>query len=198
MKRTTNIIVIVLIISITTYIIYYKISHRGTVYVKSDIDNEFYLVRDLPDRQHACNMLAKIKQNLVKLVKYLNDNKAKYPDYATYITRCNDRLANCIINEGSEDSVYTSYSINKGEQIVFCLRSRKYNTGQLHDINLVMYVALHELSHVASPEYGHTDLFKKIFAFMTNIAVQLNLYDKISFNTSNTEYCGLIISESII
>ena len=30
-----------------------------------------------------------------------------------------------IVLESSEDSVYTSYSVNKGEEIVFCLRSRK-------------------------------------------------------------------------
>ena len=65
------------------------------------------------------------------------------------------------IYETSLTSNYTSYSINKGEELSFCLRSK--STGKLHDINLLMYVAVHELAHTACPETGHTPLFNKIF-----------------------------------
>ena len=88
------------------------------------------------------------------------------------------------------------YSVNKGEQIVFCLRSK--NTGKLHSLNLVMYVALHEMAHVACPEYGHTKLFKKIFAFFTKTAIEMGIYERIPFNQRPEEYCGLTITDSII
>src|SRR5438445_471854 len=83
--------------------------------------------------------------------------------YNIYIEQLKERMSNVIISESSENNGYTSYSINKGEQIVFCLRSKKDNN-HLHDLNLLMYVALHEMAHVACPEIGHTDLFKEIFA----------------------------------
>ena len=57
-----------------------------------------------------------------------------------------------IFRESTDDSKFTSYSINKGEEIVFCLRCKK--TNQLHNINELMYVAIHEISHVACPEIG--------------------------------------------
>jgi hypothetical protein len=69
----------------------------------------------------------------------------------------------------------------------------------LHDINLMMYVVLHEISHVACPVYdNHGPLFKKIFAFITNAAIKIGLYTKINFGTQPEEYCGLMITDSIV
>jgi hypothetical protein len=61
-----------------------------------------------------------------------------------------------------------------------------------------MYVALHEISHVACPEVGHTELFKKIFHFITKIAINMGIYKKIDFAKNPVEYCGLTVSESIV
>jgi len=81
--------------------------------------------------------------------------------------------------------------------LVFCLRS-KNNKMKLHDINLMMYVVLHEISHIACPEYGHTDLFKKIFSFLTNVAINIGIYKRIDFKINPSEYCGLTITNSIV
>jgi hypothetical protein len=142
-------------------------------------------------------MLSKIKKNMYSLSQYLETNKDKYKDFTQYIDQLSTKIYGCTIMESSENSIYTSYSVNKGEEIIFCLRSRS-KKNELHDINLVMYVVLHEMAHVACPEYGHGDLFKKIFAFLTERAVELNLYTKIDFYKNPTEYCGLIINDSII
>ena len=96
-----------------------------------------------------------------------------------------------------KNTVYTSYSINKGEQIVFCLRSKMIRN-KLHDFNLIMYVVLHEMAHVGCPEIGHTELFKKIFALFASEAVKMGLYEKIEFRNNNKEYCGMQITDSII
>jgi hypothetical protein len=190
--------IIFIIFFILIVILFVKIPKKEVVYVKSDIDGESYLVRDLPDKQKAANMLARIKKNIFSLQMYLNENKdTKYQEYKPYIEQLTTRIKDVVINESTEDSVYTSYSVNKGEQIVFCLRSRDGNT-QLHDLNLVMYVALHEIAHVACPEYGHGALFKKIFAFFTTVAIEQGIYHRIPFDKEPTDYCGLTISDSII
>lgn len=167
------------------------------IYIKSDIDNDLYLVRNMPDKHRACNMLATIKKNIFILTNHLNTNKTNFKDHEAHIDQLNKRIKNCIIMESSENSMYTSYSINKGEQIVFCLRSRT-SKDSLHDLNLLMYVVLHEMSHVACPEYGHTELFKQIFAFITTQAINQNMYNRIDFGSNNREYCGLNITDSIV
>lgn len=191
--------IIIILIFIFIVLIFYKSDYnREVTYVTSDIDNKQYLVRDLDDKQQAANMLAKIHQNIMELTNHLVENKdTKYVKYKQYIEQLDQRIQNTIMNESTQDSVYTSYSVNKGEQIVFCLRSKK-KKNKLHDLNLVMYVTLHELAHVGCPEQGHTDLFKHIFAFFTEVAIDIDIYHKVDFKKNPTEYCGLQISESII
>jgi hypothetical protein len=189
--------IIILCIILLIIFLYLRREYNDIIYVKSDIDDQLYLVRNLLDKQQSANLLATIKKNMFKLVDYLNDNKDKYKNFIPYIEQLNNNIHNVLLMESSENSIYTSYSVNKGEEIVFCLRSRS-NKNKLHDINLIMYVVLHEMSHVACPEYGHGDLFKKIFAFIATQAIQIGLYTKIDFYTQPTEYCGMMVTDSII
>ena len=189
--------IIVIIIFFLIITIFYNTNKKEVKYIKSDIDNRLYLVRDLVDKQKAANMLARLRSNILILTNHLYENLDKYKEYKGYIEQLFKNTQNIIINESTDDSLYTSYSVNKGEEIVFCLRS-KYYKNRLHDLNLLMYVCLHEIAHVACPEYGHTLLFKKIFAFFTQIAINIGIYKRIDFNNDPQEYCGLTISESII
>jgi len=195
MKIITFIFLFLLVIIILIYI---KLYPRNQIYVKSDIDNLDYLVRDLPDKQKAANMLARIRLNLINLSNYLYENKdVKYSENQEYIHRLHTKINYVEFSESSASSMYTSYSVNKGEQLVFCLREKSLQ-GDLHDINLIMYVALHEIAHIACPEYSHTELFKKIFAFFVLVAIDINIYKKIDFNEYPVDYCGLTIMESIV
>jgi predicted metal-dependent hydrolase len=170
--------------------------NNEVVYVKSTIDGKNYLVRNTKDKQLASNMLAKIKENIFMFVNYLHENKDKYVEMDKYITQLNKNIKNVTITESTKYSIYTSYSIEKGKEIVFCLRSKKND--KIHDLNLIMYVCIHELAHVACPEYDHTPLFKTIFAFFTEVAIIIGLYTKIKFYENPEEYCGLTITDSII
>lgn len=191
--RLLSLILFVIIIFIL--VSYYRTNYIEVTFVKSDLDNKEYLVRDLPDKIKAANMLAKIRQNIFILVDHLNQTKPK--EYEKYIDQLTSRIKDTVINENGEDNEYTSYSVSKGEQLVFCIRSKK-NKDQIHQLNLIMYVTLHELAHIACPEYGHGDLFKKIFAFLANEATKINIYTRIPFDKHPEEYCGITISESII
>lgn len=176
-----------------------RLNYYNVVLVESDIDKKAYLVRDLEDKKLSANLLAKINMNMNKLNTYLFENKKKYPKYEKYIEQLNEKLKKTKIQESTDNGIYTSYSVNKGEQIIFCLRSRiGDNKNKLHDLNLLMYVVIHEMGHVACPEFGHTELFKDIFAFLATEAVKLGIYKKIDFRENNQEYCGLTITDSII
>lgn len=195
---SSNFDIIILILIILAIVFYlFRSGNHDVVYVKSDIDGELYLVRDLPDKQLSANALSKIKKNMITLNDYLVEKKNNFPNYALYIDQLNSKIKNSILMENGEDDVYTSYSVNKGEQIIFCLRSKKM-VNKLHDINLMMYVVLHEMAHVACPSVGHTEEFKMIFAFFCEEAIKINLYQKIDFHNDPREYCGMTITESII
>lgn len=198
MSSLKHIFLIIVLIIVIIILVYIRREYNDVVYLKSDIDNQLYLVRDLPDKQIACNLLATIKRNMFKLSEHLSQKRTEWKEYEKYIIQLNSKIYDAVLMESGENSVYTSYSVNKGEEIIFCLRSRSKETNKIHDLNLVMYVVLHEMAHVACPEYGHTELFKHIFAFLVTRAIELNLYSKIDFYKEPTEYCGLIITDSII
>jgi predicted metal-dependent hydrolase len=150
----------------------------------------------MDDKEDASYMLSVIQKRILLMRDYLMKNIEKYKEYAPYIKQFGNKIKNMVLVENSYNGKYTSYTVNKGDEIALCLRSRK--TGKLHDINLIMYVVLHELAHVACPEIDHTDLFKKIFVFFIKIAVKLKIYRNVNYQINPHEYCGLLINENLL
>ena len=177
------------------YWIYTK-TKSNTIYEKSDFDDRKYLVQNLNDKEEASYMLGVIRKRMLILRNYLVENIDSYPKYKPYILQLSERLEDPILTENSPGGKYTSYTVNKGEEIALCLRSKR--TNRLEDINLVMYVTLHEMAHVACPELDHTALFTEIFIFFIKIATQLSIYTKSNYEEKPEEYCGLVINEHLV
>lgn len=57
---------------IIIYLLYYVIFFRGMIYVKSNLDGEYYLVRNYIDKQQSSDTLSKLKKNIFKIVEYVN------------------------------------------------------------------------------------------------------------------------------
>ena len=189
-----NILIGMLIIFIYIFLF---LSRSNVVYVESSTGMKFLVHKDKNKKEKA-NLLGNIVENMLKLKNHLVKNIDKFPEYKEYIEQL-DRHFNehkTVIYETNPSSNLTSYSVNKGEELSFCLRSKK--NGQLHDINLLMYVAIHEMAHIACPEIGHGSLFKKIFRFLCEEAINIGIYKKVDYSANPIEYCGMILSSSII
>lgn len=190
---STMVIAILFVILIYCFV---QTFHYQTSYQKSAFDNKKYLVQNLENSDEASYILSIIHQRTLQLKDYFDQNPEKYPEFEPYIKQFTEKIGQTIFEENPINGKYTSYTINKGYKIAICLRSKK--TGQLHDINLIMYVVLHELAHVACPEEHHTELFKKIFIFFLQVAVELKIYDAINYQLNPQEYCGLTINENLL
>jgi hypothetical protein len=187
-----------IIISILIIIIYiFFISNKTNLLLIERHGNKI-LVRDMPDASTSAELLNSIIDRLYLLRDTLVENKSKYPEYIQYITLMSNNFTRhrTIIYENSTDSEHTSYSINKGEEIVFCLRCKK--SKQLHKLNILMYVAIHELAHTACPEIGHPPLFNKIFKFLLEEGIKLKIYIYENYNRSPVEYCGMTLHTNIL
>jgi hypothetical protein len=182
--------VFVIIIMIIILLLYIK-NHFGEVeYVKAD-DNKSYLVRNFDDKQEAANFLANITTDLLRLVQHM---MAKYPENDD-VQRLYNNFNPSSISEGSVDSGYTSYSINKGEKIILCIRQKDKS---FVPKNTIMYVAIHELGHLMTNEIGHTDLFWKNFKFLLKEAIDQKLYYHEDYREKPQDYCGIKITSSIL
>lgn len=189
-----------LIISLLIIFIYmFLFSNKNNlVLMESNNSGKKFLVFNDKKKKISAKLLADLITNMYKLKNHLVSNIDKFPEFRDSIELLNKNFteARTRIYENPPTSDYTSYSVNKGEELAFCLRSKK--NGNHHNINLLMYVALHELAHVGCHEIGHTDLFKEIFAFYTKEAINIGIYKYEDYDTNPVEYCGMVLSSSII
>ena len=191
------IIILILILFLIVYIFYNNTYYKDNLVNQiSTVDNEEYFVRNVEDKSIAANTLATIKNNIKKLVLHLKNNISNHENEKEYINNLVKRTKQINIMETPNDEKNTSYTINKGEKIVICLRSKLLS--EIHDINTIMYVVIHELAHVACPEYGHTPLFKKIFIFLLKESHKIGIYIPIDYRKKPQDYCGMTINEYLL
>lgn len=183
----------IIFIIIIILFLYIKNYYAEVTYVKSKLDGRNYLVRKLPDRQKAADYLASLNKDSLKLIIHLT---AKYPNKSE-IKRLFENFNPDNLSEGSAQSGYTSYSVNKGERIIMCIRQKDAEDSFV-DKNTVMYVMCHELSHLATESVGHDQEFWDNFKFILTEAVDIGIYTKIDFEKSPAKYCGINITSSII
>lgn len=185
--------IILLIVAICLMFSIFRSYNQETI--RSRTDNREYAVQDLDDKEMAADILGIVRSRIFLLKNYLEQNIDKYPEFRPYIEQFCNRIVKTKFTENSPSSKYTSYTVNKGDEITLCLRSKK--TGRLHDINLIMYVAIHEISHVACPEIEHTELFTKIFKFLLGISIELGIYEMDDYYNNPRYYCGMTIRENL-
>jgi len=156
--------------------------------IKSTFDSREYYVQDKDDALEAANLIGQIREKVVTLIAHLNSS---YPNDERAIRLSTNYRENSL-KEGVDDPRYTSYSVNKGEEIVLCIR----NKGILMELNTMMFVVLHELSHLASESIGHTDEFWTNFRWILEESINIGVYQHQEFNKKPIEYCGMSITSS--
>ena len=173
------------ILFVICFYLYFSFKNKflNVTYVKSSIDNRMYLVRNVDDKQEAADTLAKLNKELLKLIDHL----MKLKGHSRYeaIKRLKRNFNPDNISESTQFSKYTSYSVNKGEKIIFCIRSKK--TNKLERFNILMFVALHELGHLMTVSIGHTEEFWDNFKYLLEEAVKIKIYVKDDFNLNPEE-----------
>ena len=229
------------IIIISLIIIIYKYFEKHSydvVMVKSEANGKNYLVRNLPDKQEAADLLGKMAiklENLVNIIKtkgyenVYNEYVKSDVDSETTTNNANsnknliegqdggsserqnlensmkmklkediDRLISNFnadaFSETTPDSKYTSYSVNKGEKIVMCLRGKKDDN--IVKENIMTFVSIHELGHLMTKSIGHEPDFWSNMRLLLKIAIDNGLYQNVDFNKKPEPYCGITISDT--
>jgi len=188
-------IVCYVIVFMTVFIslkIYYDSDIFQLKCVVSDVDGEKYCVRERKNIQRASNLLARTTQNMTKLVQHLRKTYPENDNVLTLYKNYNPKK----IKEILPTSEYTAYSENKGEKIAFCLGSDKNDLDNLIEENTLMFVALHELSHLATKSIGHTKEFWNNFKFVLQESEKIGIYKPVDYKKNRTNYCGMQIKDN--
>lgn len=154
-------------------------------------------VQDLPGKDEAAERIAKVKQNIQKVVSlYKQDEYVS--DKPTQLLV--ERYRPDSILENSVTSKDTSYSENKGEKIVICLRDKNDPPAYpFVDMNTVMFVVLHEMAHLMTAELSsgkHTPEFWANFRRLLEDASRIGIYTPVNYAKSPVDYCGMKITDS--
>ena len=184
-------VIIIIMFIILIIICDMSLIEKFETYIVSKYDNNSYKVQDYPNKESAADILAKIRENIEKLIKHLND---KYPNN-TSVKRLNRRLNLENISEGKHENNTTSYTINKGELISLCIREKDKNK-QLHRVNELMFVVIHELAHIMSVSEGHTDEFMIHFKLLLQEANDCGSYIPINYKENPMKYCGMTVTNN--
>lgn len=141
---------------------------------------------DITFAKEKAEMLEKIDENINKLLKLLKISEHK-----------NDVGVKKLLNNWSgyideldkyESKNIFAYNVNKGEQISVCLENKQ--TNKLNSENEIMYVVLHELSHVMTNDYAHNKQFWDQFEFLISFASKHNIYNEIDYRKTPKPFCN--------
>jgi len=191
MKKNIIGYLVVFISFVILYKIYNDSEYNNLTCILSTVDGNKYCVRERKQMKKASDKLANVTKSMTQLVNHLGK---KYPD-KVMITRLVKGFNPDNIKETLPTSEYTAYSENKGEKIAFCLSKDKTNDNLIDD-NTLLFVGLHELSHVSCKSVGHTKEFWSNFKFLLKEAVELNIYKPVDYKVNNVDYCGTKIKSN--
>lgn len=190
---TTNLLIIILI---TLIIFFLKLIYEPfkTISVQSSYDQENYDVQDdFNDPHEAANHMANLRHRIENFMSFLLEN---HPEDER-IKRLHERFDPSVLREAEDEEDSTSFTINKGEEIHLCLRS-KDGERELHDLNLLTFVVIHELAHIASVTLGHNQEFKDNFLFLLENARDAQIYLPIDYAEQPKMYCGMEVKNNPI
>jgi hypothetical protein len=171
----------------------YKQGSHDMALVESSVDGQRYLVRNLPDKQDAADRLARTRAKLLRLMRDLKQSDPEKP-FVKQMVRNFDADPSRF-SESAPDASYTSYSVNKGEKVVLCVR---HKDDSFVDENTLMYVAVHELGHLMTEEVGHTDAFWANFRRLLEEAEALGMYRRVDYAAKPAPYCGIDITSTVL
>lgn len=172
------------------FIVREKIKSKNKNNENELVNINMYHMLNLPDRDIAFENLKYIKRSLSLLIEYMRE---KYGD-SEQILRTVERFENTQFSESSNEHNYHTFTKDKGDKIIFCLREN--GKGKLHDLNTMMFVALHEFAHIYSTTYHHTPEFMANFKTILQDAVEIGIYIPQDYSVHPVSYCKMKITSN--
>jgi len=152
--------------------------------VVSTVDGKSREVLDTVNCAAAADMMATLEKKVRDL---LDKSEGVVPGdkrFANIRARWSGRLVEI---DGTDN---IAYSMDKRD-VSICVRRKD---GGVENYNDLMFVLLHELSHIANDTYGHDDTFWKTFKFVLEVADATGVYTFQDYGRKSVSVCGKEIS----
>ncbi len=170
----------------------------------SRVDGSAYRVHEgHAGPQRAADTLARLNGRVIAVMRHLReryiraDPAAVSPErraaVAHLLARYNpDNLAE---NSPKDPSGDTAYSTNKGAIIAICLRDRA-SPDAIHDLSILTFVTLHEMTHIAIDAIDHPREFWRTFRFILEETEGAGIFTSPRYAERPVNYCGVVVNYS--
>lgn len=204
-----------LILILVLAVVYYQHPRFNLTQIRAGpTDRQWNVLDNYKNKREAAELLAKVNSTMIEFMRVL---KKKYhidePDdiiaaegvsHSKILNAPGDvyNIVDNLLNNYNPEVFYendprksdnTSYTVNKGSSMYVCLRD-KSNITQLTDFDTLLFVMLHEASHIANYRgWGHGIDFWQTFLFILHEAQLAGIYKPIDYSKYPVDYCGLRI-----
>lgn len=183
----TKILGIILLVCLLYYAYRQSILNFTEIKVNGEV---FKTHSSLGNNEKAGQIMHDINENVIKFLRYLiKKGEDKKASVRRLLKRYNwDHMV--------ENSPYniegtTSYMQDKGRVFSMCLRNRD---GVFIPFNELMFVTLHELSHLMTEYIDNHDIeFWACFKYLLQNALECGVYKYVDYQRYPLNYCGLTI-----
>jgi len=185
-------VIITLILVVSGYTYYDNTESFQLKCIVSSVDGNKYCVRDRKKINEAADLLANVTNKCKMLVSYVSEKHKDRDDVKQLVSGFNSDN----VMETLPTSTYTAYSENKGEKVAFCLNQKKDDNNNLIDEDTLLFVAIHELSHIMTKSIGHKSEFWANFKFLLDNAKEAGIHEPVDYKKKPQEYCGMKIHDN--
>ncbi len=147
----------------------------------------------LGDRENAKELLHEIHHRLSAFIARMRDKYRNDPVHWGYVANMMEHYHMDAIQETHPQRPgETSYVVGNGEIFSLCIRHLVGGSYTYHDLNTLMFVSLHELTHLASNDVNHEDIFWRVFRWILMEADEMGIYDLVDYSRYPVMYCDKI------
>jgi hypothetical protein len=161
-----------------------NIERSAKIDVVSAVNNKKYAVMQTGDYVAAADMLASLED---KARAFIAAASEKYPNDNT-IKRIQKYWTGTISEIPQSDTI--AYALEKRD-LFMCVRDNAGNVQQLDDL---LFVLLHELSHIMNTSYGHDAPFWRQFKRTLEMANKLGYLPYTNYDQYSVTVCGKVIN----
>lgn len=195
--------ILILLIVIAIIYLFYRLDQADLLSGRFSTE-DFDVIESYSDSGDAIKLMERINIRIMHLLRHL---KKKYCiNVATSSCKINNtsdvgrEIAARILKNYNFEKIFendpktskdTSYTIDKGEKMYFCIRNKKDH--KLIDDDTVLFVALHEISHIGNSTWGHDRSFWRTFKFVLKEAEAAGIYTPVDYARRPITYCGLFV-----
>jgi hypothetical protein len=193
------------------------VCNKNLTKVPTSDNRQYNVLSEYKNRKEAAELLARINSSIIEFMRFLKqkyhideteDQIDAHNEMHQHITGNSKRdaylIINALLDNYNPETMYencpknmqgeTSYTVNKGEKMYVCLRN-KTNPNKLVDYDILMFVMLHEMSHIANYNgWGHNDRFWTVFKFILHEATLFGIYTPKNYDLYPEDYCGLLVT----